>query len=60
MVGWGRDQSHARSGVAHASDPVVYLVARQLSALAGLGSLGHLDLQLAGVGQVVAGDTEAA
>ena len=39
---------------------VVDLVAGQLAALAGLGALRHLDLQLVGVDQVVAGDAEAA
>ena len=32
----------------------------QLAAFAGLGALGHLDLQLLGVDQVFAGDAEAA
>src|SRR5204862_4097850 len=36
------------------------LVARQLAALAGLGALGHLDLQLVGVAQVVDRHAEAA
>ena len=39
---------------------LVDLVAGQLAALAGLGALRHLDLQLVGVDQVVAGDAEAA
>ena len=32
----------------------------QLAALAGLGALGHLDLEVVGVDQVLAGDAEAA
>ena len=34
-------------------------MAGQLSALAGLGALRHLDLQLVGVDQVIGGDAEA-
>ena len=41
-------------------DPGVDLGARQLAALAGLGALGHLDLELAGVDQVLARHAEAA
>jgi hypothetical protein len=35
-------------------------VAGQLAALAGLGALRHLDLDVVGVHQVLAGDAEAA
>jgi hypothetical protein len=35
-------------------------VAGQLTAFAGLCALGHLDLELVGVDQVVGGDAEAA
>jgi hypothetical protein len=55
-----RDQAHAGNGVAHARDDLVHLVAGQLAALAGLGALRHLDLQLVGVDQVIGGDAEAA
>ena len=41
-------------------DFLVDLVTGQLAAFAGLGALGHLDLQLVGVDQVFAGDAEAA
>jgi hypothetical protein len=44
----------------HLGDALVDLGARQLAALAGLGALGHLDLQVVGVDQVVGGDAEAA
>ena len=37
-----------------------HLLARQLAALAGLGPLGDLDLQVVGVDQVLAGHAEAA
>ena len=36
------------------------LVAGQLPALARLGPLGHLDLNLLGLGQILDGDAEAA
>ena len=39
--------------MAHTSNPIVHLVSGQVTAFARLGSLGHLDLQLDGVGQVV-------
>jgi hypothetical protein len=41
-------------------DVLVHLVAGQLAALAGLGALRHLDLQLVGVHQVVRRHAEAA
>ena len=55
-----RDEAHAGRRVAHRADVLVDLVAGQLAALAGLGALGHLDLQLVGVDEVVRGDAEAA
>ena len=60
VMGRRRDQSHARSRVANLGDEVIDLVAGQLAAFAGLGALRHLDLQLVGVDQVIAGDAEAA
>ena len=54
-----RDQRHARRGVADAGDVAADLVARQLPALAGLGALGDLDLQLVGAAQVLERDAEA-
>src|SRR4029079_1635472 len=54
-----RDEADAGRGVTHLRDPGIDLLARELAALAGLGPLGHLDLQLARVDQVVAGDAEA-
>ena len=55
-----RDQADAGRRVAHLRDPRIDLVAGQLPALAGLGALRHLDLQVVGVDQVFAGDAEAA
>ena len=55
-----RDQGHARHRVAQPGDQAVDLAARQLAALAGLGALGHLDLQHLGIDQVLRGHAEAA
>ena len=55
-----RDQADARRRVADPADVLVDLVAGQLAALAGLGALGHLDLQLVGVDEVVDRHAEAA
>src|SRR5207245_2617314 len=44
---------------AQLGDGLVHLVTGQLAALAGLGALGHLDLQFLGVDQIVCGDAEA-
>ena len=56
-----RDEAHARaSSGAMRAMRLVDLVAGQLAALAGLGALGHLDLQLVGVDEVVGGHAEAA
>src|SRR5581483_1649044 len=60
MVRRWRDQAHARRGVPHLGDPRIHLLAGELPALAGLGALGHLDLQVVGVDQVFAGHAEAA
>ena len=55
-----RDQAHARHRVAQLADVVGDLAARQLAALAGLGALRHLDLELVGRRQVLGRDAEAA
>ena len=52
------DQADARRGVAGLGHPRVDLLAGQLAALAGLGALGHLDLDVVGVGEVLRGDAE--
>ena len=54
------DQANAWRAVTGLRDPWVYLVTRELSAFAGLGALGHFDLQIIGVDQIFAGDPEAA
>ena len=59
MVGRGRDESHTGGGVAGFGNPGVDLGTGQLAALAGLGALGHFDLDFAGGYQVFAGDAEA-
>src|SRR6185437_14281026 len=50
----------ARGRVADPADVAVDLVAGQLAALAGLRALGHLDLELVGVDEVVDRHAEAA
>ena len=59
MVRRRRDQADARRRVADLRDPRIDLVAGQLAALARLGALRHLDLQIVGVDQVLAGHAEA-
>ena len=54
-----RDEPHARHRAAQPRDVVADLVAGQLPALARLGALRHLDLDLVGRGQVFGGDAEA-
>ena len=53
-----RDEGDTRNGVTCLGNDVVDLVARQLSALTGLGTLCHLDLYLLSVDKVFRGDTE--
>src|SRR5207247_1565100 len=55
-----RDQPDAGCGVPRAGDPWVDLVPGQLTALPRLRPLCHLDLQVVGVDEVLAGDAEAA
>ena len=55
-----RDQGDAGGGVAQAGDLERDLEAGQLAALAGLGPLRHLDLELLGGVQVFGGDAEPA
>ncbi len=55
-----RDEPHPRHGVADLGDVPRHLVPGELAALAGLGALGHLDLEVVGIDQVLRGDAEAA
>ena len=51
---WRRaDQTHARCGVPSCCNPWVHLVTRQLTTFSGLGSLGHFDLEVIGVCEVL-------
>src|SRR5690606_1027795 len=54
------DEADARRRVAHPRDRLVDLVPGELAALAGLGALRDLDLQLLGVVQVLDRHAEAA
>ena len=49
-----RDQADAGRGLTDLGNPGVDLPAGQVTALAGLGALGHLDLNLEGAAQVAA------
>ena len=60
VVWWRRDQADARRRIADLGNPGINLLAGQLTPFARLGALGHLDLQLFGVYQVLAGDAESA
>jgi hypothetical protein len=55
-----RDQADARRRVTRLADGLVDLVAGQLAAFAGLGALGHLDLDVVGIDQVFGRHAEAA
>src|SRR5258708_26248612 len=52
---WRRDQSHPGRRVTNLRDEIIDLVAGKLTALAGLRTLRHLDLQLVSIHQVMAG-----
>jgi hypothetical protein len=54
------DEPDAGCRVPGLGDVRIHLETGKLSALTGFGALGHLDLDVGGVHQVVAGDTEAA
>ena len=54
-----RDQADAGRGLTDLGDPGVDLLAGQVAALAGLGALGHLDLNLKGAAQVAARHAKA-
>ena len=54
-----RDQADAGRGLTDLGDPGVDLLAGEVSALAGLGALGHLDLNLEGAAQVAARHAKA-
>mmetsp|Transcript_19838 Transcript_19838/g.56997 ORF Transcript_19838/g.56997 Transcript_19838/m.56997 type:complete len:273 (-) Transcript_19838:1597-2415(-) len=53
-----RDQTDTGCGVTVVGNILGNLEARKLAALAGLGTLGHLDLDLVTVGKVVGSDSE--
>ena len=54
-----RDQADAGRGLTDLGDPGVDLLAGQVAALAGLGALGHLNLNLKGAAQVAARHAKA-
>ena len=54
-----RDQADTGCGLTDLGNPRVDLLAGQVTALAGLGALGHLDLNLEGAAQVAARHAKA-
>ena len=58
VVGRRTDQAHSWCRVASLCHPRVDLVTWKLAALPRLGPLGHLDLEVVGVGEVGRGDAE--
>src|SRR5215210_1435897 len=60
VVGRGRDEAHTGCRITNLGYVIADLAPRQLAALARLGPLGHLDLQLVGVDQILGRDAEAA
>ena len=58
MVRGRGDEHDAGRGVAHFGNNFIDLVSGQLAAFARFGALGHLDLQLARVHQIVARNAE--
>ena len=59
VVGRRADQPHTGCRVADPGDNLVHFVAGELASFTRLGSLGDLDLELIGIGQIPHGDTEA-
>src|SRR5436190_14743490 len=53
-----REQGHARGRVPDLRNPRIHLVTRELSTLAGLRALRHLDLKVVGIDEVLARDAE--
>ena len=59
MVRRRRDQADTGRGLTDLGDPGVDLLAGQVAALAGLGALGHLNLNLKGAAQIAARHAKA-
>jgi len=58
VVRWGGNELDPRHRVPQPGNQLAHLVCRELPALAGLGSLDDLDLELLRPGQVLGGDAE--
>ena len=57
MRGW-RDQLHSRRGIAKFGNNFIDFMSRQLTAFAWLGTLGHFNLQLLSIHQVMRGHSK--
>ncbi|CRF29067.1 Uncharacterised protein [Mycobacterium tuberculosis] len=60
MVRRRRNQSYARRHTAYLSYPRIYLGAGKLPSFAGLGALGHFDLNLIRIDEIIACYAKAA
>src|SRR6267142_126293 len=56
---WGRNQSNAWSRMTDATDPIVYLMTRELSSFSGFRALRHFYLKLFCIGEVITGYTKS-
>ncbi len=59
MVRRRGNQPHARRRMPQLADVFVHLMAGKLAAFAGLGALGHLDLQFIGIDEILGGHAKA-
>ena len=59
VMRWRRYQANARRGMAHPGNGLVDLVPRKLTALPRLRALGHLDLNLVCIDEILGADAEA-
>ena len=60
MVRRGRNQLNSRGGISKFGNKFIHLVPRQLPPFAGLGPLGHFDLQFLGIHQIMRRHPKAA
>ena len=60
VMGRRRNKDHTGGGMTHPGDNGVYFVTGKLAALAGLGALTDLDLDVVGIDQIFGGNAETA
>ena len=59
MMRRGRNEPDARRRIPKLGNPLIDFVPRQLSALSGLRTLRHFNLQFLGIHQIMCGDPKA-